>query len=177
MIPIEFNPYSGVFVVFKRGVERRVEKYSLDGSEVFPNAKGASQDSSKVSKNFTIAFTATPAQDRKLSEASQNGIMDTSGQPFAFFPEGMHHKLGESHCGAGVSVGKNSIGVYEHSANFLSCVLFADVPVPPESRIAVVYRDNVPSIWLNGKLVAQAKSPSNAPRTFRSGIGAASTEP
>ena len=160
LIPIEFNPYSGVFVVFKRGVERRVEKYSLDGSEVFPNAKGASQDSSKVSKNFTIAFTATPAQDRKLSEASQNGIMDTSGQPFAFFPEGMHHKLGESHCGAGVSVGKNSIGVYEHSANFLSCVLFADVPVPPKSRIAVVYRDNVPSIWLNGKLVAQAKSPS-----------------
>ena len=173
LVPIEFNPYSGVFVVFnKKGDEKRVEKYSLDGEEVFPKAGGASLDTSKVSKNFTIAFTVTPALERRLSRAQQDGIMDMSGQPMAFFPEGMHHKLGESHCGAGVSVGKNSIGVYEHSANFLSCVLFANVPVPPDSRIAVVYKDNIPSIWLNGKRVAQAKEPSkraaHIPARYRS---------
>jgi hypothetical protein len=75
----------------------------------------------------------------------------TSGQRYVFWPE---HGVGGGDCGAGVSVGTNGISVYEHSSNYMPAVLVYNHTIGSGwNHIAVVYRDRVPSLYVNGVLV------------------------
>ena len=152
-LPVTLKPYSDLFIVFKKKSEGfdPIKKYSVDGKERFPNmaAGGAQVD---AAENFTMAVTVSPMSDIALGEEGQDGVFD-SNQNFAIYPEPMHEKFDAGHSGAGLSVGKNGIAVYEHGSFFKNPVLVAAVEVPENSRIAVVYSGNVPSLYLNGKLL------------------------
>jgi hypothetical protein len=62
------------------------------------------------------------------------------------FPEG-------GCAGAGISVGRNGVVVYEHTANYYAPLLTYAGPVEDWTHLAVVYDAGQPSLYLNGKLV------------------------
>jgi hypothetical protein len=107
---------------------------------------------SAVSSNFTIALWANPKASTTLPAQSTGGTAGTSGQRYAVIPE--HGAgYGSNRVGAGVSVGTNGVGVFEHSAGYLAPLLVHPTPLTNWTHVAVVYASNRPSLYLNGSLV------------------------
>ena len=73
----------------------------------------------------------------------------------------MHLSLGDGHTGVGALAGRNGVAVIEHGANYRNAVLVYNAPIADNTRVAVVYRDGVPNLYLNGKF---AKSGLKSPR-------------
>jgi len=164
VLPLNLKQMEGVFVVFDgKPAANAVTKVSVNGTELYPDLPKSEQiDNTKISENFTMIFSASPSAERKLSDAKSSGIISQSNENFALYPEQMHIKMSDNNraC-AGVSVGQNSVAVFEHGAGFFNSVLVYDEAVPENARIAVVYADNVPSLYINGKFVAKAQKSSN----------------
>ena len=55
--------------------------------------------------------------------------------------------------GCGIAVGRNGICVFEHGASYFSPPLSYAGPIAGWTHVAVVYRDNQPHLYLNGRLV------------------------
>jgi len=147
-----------VFVVFKDKTNpNRAVQVSLDNAERFPKIKALGGiDNTTVAENFTIAFEVSPNRDRPITEASFKSIIGTGWENLIAFPESMHQTMGnDKHSCATLSVGKNSIAVIEHGSHMLSPVLVYNAPIPDKSKVALIYKDNKASLWVNGKMVAQ----------------------
>lgn len=164
-VPLDLAPNSNVFVVFEPSRKNaRVKTYSINGAERFPNMKigsgGISTDA--VSDNFTMTFTVTPKIDIPRLKEANSGIINFDGKTQAVPAQGKHNALGNAHTGTGVLVGHNGIAVIEHGANYRSAVLTHYAKIAPDTKVAVVYKDKVPSLYINGKFV---KSGMKSPRT------------
>ena len=105
-----------------------------------------------VSGNFTWAGWAEPQTDISFLPSGQIRISDY--REFVVYPDPGHSLYGKGHAGAGLTVGKNGIQVLEHTEGYYESVLRWESPVPEEAALAVVYRDGVPSLFVNGKRVA-----------------------
>lgn len=153
-VPVSLDPRSSLFLVFTGGEKKKkAVEIRIDGRERFPILEKDGGNAGVVA-NFTIACTASPLKDRPLTTASGTGVIDIKAENFAVIPEGIHNRLPGPHAGAGLSIGKNSIAVFEHGAAYRTSVLVYDRPVEPGSRVAVVYKDNTPSLFVNGRPVA-----------------------
>jgi hypothetical protein len=95
--------------------------------------------------NFTYEFWANPTQPL--------GPGSTSGDKYIIWPEQVG-SLGKSGIGIGVAVGNNGIRVYGHTTSYLTVQLGYNYTFTGMTHIAVVYAAQVPSIYLNGILVA-----------------------
>ncbi|MDR1011194.1 MAG: hypothetical protein LBM04_08745, partial [Opitutaceae bacterium] len=132
-IPLSFGKLEGVFVVFENkkpsssATAATAAKIISDGAEIFPKpAAGEPVDNTKITGNFTFAVTVSPAADRKITQAASSGICSGMGgnENFIFAPEPMHEKLKDGrHAAAGLSVGKNSIAVFEHGAGYYNSII------------------------------------------------------
>ncbi|MBP6864878.1 MAG: hypothetical protein KBC32_06340 [Candidatus Didemnitutus sp.] len=160
-VPLTLERMEGVFFVF-RGVPapRAVVRAEWEGRELFSAGGPAERtDHTQVADTFSFAVTVAPTIDRKLTAAARRGIVSQAGENFVLFPEQMHVKMGDAkRACAGLSVGRNSIAVFEHGAGFLNSVLVWDQPVPPGARLAVVYTRGVPSLFVNGRPVARGEA-------------------
>jgi hypothetical protein len=65
---------------------------------------------------------------------------------------------GGGHAGAGFSVGRNGVVVYEHGANYFAPRLVHAAALAAWTHVAVVDRDDPPSLYLNGQLARQGTS-------------------
>ncbi len=169
-IPLSLGKLEGVFVVFQNKIETKTPppstavKIISDGGEVFPkpSVEGAI-DNTKITGDFTFAVTVSPAGDRKITQAASSGICPGMGgnENFVLYPEPIHEKLKDGrHAAAGLSVGKNSIAVFEHGAGYFNSIIVWDRPVAENTQVAVVYKNNTPTLYINGKQVAAAAKPS-----------------
>jgi hypothetical protein len=75
------------------------------------------------------------------------------GQRYAVYPSHGSHLWGTGHACAGFSVGTNGISVYEHTGCYIPAVLVYEAEIRGWTHVAVVYRDRVPSLYVNGRLV------------------------
>ena len=161
-VPLTLNPMSNMFVVFENGKPKNsVESYSIDGIERFPTPQTRHSGVKDAAGNFSMSVTVDPRGDREITKESPTGVLNMDSRPFAIYPEAAHLRA-PGHRGAGISVGKNSVAVYEHGGGLFTSVLTYDQPIEPNSRIAVVYRDNTPSLYINGKL-CKTGTPSSEP--------------
>ncbi|AWI09462.1 glycosyl hydrolase [Ereboglobus luteus] len=167
LIPLSLGKLEGVFVIFENKTPSRdtAVKIIANGKEIFPKSVtgGKAVDNTKISGDFTFAVTVSPSGTRKITKASAAGIAPGGGgnENFALYPEQMHIKLNDmKHACAGLSVGKNSIAVFEHGAGYLNSIIVHDHPVAENTRIAVVYKNNTPALYINGKQVAAASKSS-----------------
>ena len=163
VMPLNLKKMENVFIVFKGDRDStEVVEAKLDGKEVFPTLPPAAGfDNTKIEGNFTILATISPKADRKLSEEKASGILSQSNENFLLHPEQMHLKMKDNSAAcAGISAGKNSIAVFEHGAGYFNSPLSVDMQVLPDTRIAVVYKDSVPSLYINGKFVKTAPKAS-----------------
>ena len=157
-IPLTLEKLEGVFVVFTKAggaPKPAAASVSIDGTQTFPTPSAVAVDNAAIAKNFTVLLTVSPTAERKISEPKTSGILSLDNENIVLNPEQMHIRMGDNaHACAGLSVGKNSIAVFEHGADFLNSVLVWDNPVPENARIALVYKDNVPALYLNGVPIA-----------------------
>jgi hypothetical protein len=75
-----------------------------------------------------------------------------SGQRYVLFPQFID---GAGNAGAGISLGTNGVGVYEHSASYLAPLLTQSVSISSTlfSHIVVVYTNRQPSLYINNSFI------------------------
>ena len=160
-IPLTLGPHASVFVVFGNepaSSERIVtvkmgSKTILDATdEVTP--RPAAPTSDVVAGNFTVAMWARPSVDTTIVPQHVAGVhgMAESRNEATVATHGSHLG-GEGHAGCGIAIGRNGVCVFEHGASYFSPPLSHAVPLQGWTHVAVVYENNCPSLFLNGRLV------------------------
>ena len=105
----------------------------------------------KVYKNFSYAFWANPQRHMQLFPETTKGMRTYyAPQQYVVFPD--HGGVGND-AGLGVAVGRNGVQVVEHKHLYMPAVLTWRVPITDWTHVAVVVKDHVPSLYINGKKV------------------------
>jgi autotransporter-associated beta strand protein len=108
---------------------------------------------SRVTNNFTIEFWANPTGTRVETPEMNTGISpNVSRQRFAVFPDRGDLSYGPGHVGAGLSIGRNGISVFEYGTNYIPSPLVYSNDLSGWSHVALVYNNRRPRLYVNGTL-------------------------
>jgi len=108
---------------------------------------------------FTIAVWAKPDIDIELPPESNFGkAAYWAERNEALYPPAGHEVYrNPEHAGAGLSIGRNGVCVFEHTADYFAPVLVFAAPLTNWTHVAVVYQDGKPRLYLNGILVHEGE--------------------
>ena len=160
-MPLTLGPHGSVFVVFgsEPASPKRIVKVQRDSdtildatAEVRPRLGDAAGE--VPAGSFTVALWARPAIDTTIVPqhmAGVNGMAEARNE--ATVATHGAHLGGEGHAGCGIAVGKNGVCVFEHGASYFSPPLSFAAPIADWTHVAVVYENNRPRLFLNGRLV------------------------
>ncbi|MEP7217484.1 MAG: LamG-like jellyroll fold domain-containing protein [Bacteroidota bacterium] len=109
--------------------------------------------SNATTNNFTMEAWVNPNGTHQIDQESQSGVAGMQGENYLLHPSHGTHSWGVGHAGAGMSVGSNGVSVYEHWEYNIPAVLVYSGKIEGWTHVAVVYRDRVPSLYINGTLV------------------------
>ncbi len=160
-VPLQLGATESVFVLFRKQNKPRFEMVSTLKYNHEPiidcTPAPTSQQTVIDQHNSTFTMSAFVSTDKTITlpEQCPSGVSN-KGQNFVAMP--IHgNQWGDNHSGAGISVGINGIVVLEHWSNNMPPVLVWQAPAPliGENHIAVVYKDGIPRLYVNGKLVKQ----------------------
>ena len=175
VVPLRIEARGSVFVVFREAADAsRVVELSHDEESVIV-AKPDPQPSSSVgSGGFAIACWAKPEGTTSLPAEADKGISAMADPRNEIMAPAHGDSLvpGGGHAGCGLSVGTNGVVVYEHGASYFAPVLVYASKIDGWTHVAVVYRNGVPSLYLNGGSVKQGmKGPKQpVPSSFGNGF-------
>ncbi len=161
-MPIQFEPYGSVFVVF-RSVAATKQIHSVERNNTtilstkdFPES--SRQYQGDITNNFTISFWAKPEINVLLNPTF---ILGTVTEPwteyYAIYPNSGKELYGESHSCCGIAVGRSGVAIWEHASASPVLVLAAPINISGWSHITLVYRDGIPAVFVNGKQVQKGK--------------------
>ncbi len=162
-IPMNFKSSGSLFIVFtpKRGDNPdRIESITRDGVELVkldipaPVAVPGSVPEIKpveTRSNFTMAAWIKPEMQIMLPQETNSGMSFIEHNDVIFAAPGQEVWTDED-TGAGITAGTNGICVYEHGKWYIPALLVQPTPITGWTHIAVVYQDNTPSLWVNGKM-------------------------
>jgi len=176
-VPLHLPPAGSVFVAFRKGhrVEvDRVTAVACDGQTIVDTAwaddAGAVLDNQAgVRDTFTMSAWVRPEGDTELPGEANAGIVGMSDRRNdVLYPPPGHEVWGEGHAGAGIAAGRNGVCVFEHGAEYFAPVLVCPAAISDWTHVAVVYRDRVPSVYLDGAL---ARTGLQSPLTVHPGVG------
>lgn len=161
-MPVCLQPAGSLFIVFRKKISTQnctaVTKngYPLISTSNLVNNKQAMP--ADVKNNFTVCIWAKP---------------DTFAHPnksmLFHAPEG-EMLYGSNHVAIGLSAGQNAVRVYERGKGNAKEVLAYNGSIEGWTHIALSYENGKPSLYLNGKLVAQTTASG---KIVHSAIGAA----
>jgi hypothetical protein len=120
----------------------------------FNGARGlVMQYQAPVSNSFSISFSAQVTTSHRLTMESTTGVAGTVGMRYAFGASQLNNNLGEA--GVGVSMGTNGISVIEHAGNYMPSLAVWRGQLLPNKwyHVTIVYDNQTPKIYLNGRLV------------------------
>jgi hypothetical protein len=176
-IPLHFDPAGSLFVIFRHPVSSQpaLVGATRDGVDVLArrysqSAPPAAPDQNRgITNDFAMALWVRPAGDIPLPEQTTNGIT-WDNQNWAIYPPPGHVLYGDGHAGAGVSVGRNGVCVFEHWAGNAPAVLVYQAPsrLVDWTHVAVLFRDRRPHLFINGKFV---RAGLRGGETVHSGVG------
>jgi hypothetical protein len=177
-VPVQLAPSGSVFVVFRSPAPERhlqaVVKENATLLDTKPFAAEPRRFYKDVSGNFTISFWAKPEFNVMLSTQNfMDNIKDPWTDYYAIYPPSGEQHYGPKHATAGLAVGRNGVAVWEHGTGKPVLALAAPVPLSGWSHVALVYQDNAPAVYVNGKLVEKGKQSGN---TVHPGLGQAFLE-
>jgi hypothetical protein len=103
---------------------------------------------------FTMSAWCRPTATHQVDDENTGGVDGTSGQKY-LFGAGLVGNFAQLMSGAGVSVGTNGIGVYEHAGSYMPCLASYSGTLSSTSfsHVVVTYTSLTPRIYLNGVLV------------------------
>ncbi len=162
IIPLRFEPSGSRFIVFKKSrskksnsiVSVKSEGIELAGMDVAPAPTAPAAKPVETSGTFTMAGWVKPDTEIALPDEVKNGVNALSVERNdVVYPAPGHEVWNDMDAGAGFGAGINGITVSEHTANYLPALLVYPVPITGWTHVVVVYQDNTPSLWINGRLV------------------------
>ena len=152
-IPIHLETAGSVFVVFRSPLgTRRIESVSKEGVTLMttrPYPLAASGLYRDVMNNFTISVWVKPDFD---------AVFDTDS--YIVYPPAGEKVYGAGHAACGFNAGRKGIVLLERATGNSTPVLWIKVPLTGWTHLAVVYKEGVPSVYVNGKLNGQGKKSS-----------------
>ncbi|HWI56874.1 MAG TPA: glycosyl hydrolase, partial [Bacillota bacterium] len=164
-VPLRLAPAGSVFVVFRadQAIEshritsvRRSGELVLDTGSKRQMGLAKAQALPAPTNNFTMAAWAKPEAEISLPRETNAGVFLSERRNDALYPPPGHETgWDEGHAGAGVSVGRNGVCVYEHGEHYFAPLLVCPASLTNWTHVAVVYRDGQPSLYLNGQLTRQ----------------------
>ncbi len=163
-IPLRFEPSGSMFVVFRKGTVKgsdHIVSIKRDGAELVDMTlkiaiPAKAEKAADVTGSFTMSAWVKPDIDIPLPIQTNVGVTALSGErnDVVYAAPG-HEVWTDNDAGAGFGVGTNGIGIYEHSSNYFPALLVHPAVITAWTHVAVVYQDNTPSLWINGKLAAK----------------------
>ena len=161
-LPMRFDPVGSVFAVFrpaKGTAPGRITSVTRDGEPVLETAwkqafEPAGDNNRNIVGTFSMAVWARPDAEIALPKEANAGVFLTQRRNDALYPPPGHEVGWEAgHAGTGISVGRNGVCVWEHSADYFAPLLVHAAPITGWTHLVVVYQDGQPSLYLSGKLV------------------------
>ena len=170
-MPLRLEPFGSVFVVFSSRthvegdrlvsvtengaplIDARVEKQTGRGRQTHEEASVPSVPDG--TNTFTMAVWVKPGAEIALPEEANFGKAAYAiEQNDALYPPPGHEVYhNPDHAGTGLSIGRNGICVFEHTADYFAPILVFPAALTNWTHVAVVYREGRPSLYLNGQLV------------------------
>ena len=165
-LPLRFDPYGSVFVLFRSDARPEPDRITLltrDGAKAWdtalppPPPPPIPATNHDMADSFTMAVWAKPEIEIDLPPQTNSG---SSGLHFfrndALFPPPGHEIYpGLTNAGSGLSVGRNGVCVFEHGDGYFAPTLVFAGALTNWTHIAVVYREDQPRLYLDGKLVQE----------------------
>ncbi|HMJ70804.1 MAG TPA: glycosyl hydrolase [Cyclobacteriaceae bacterium] len=149
LVPLMLYEYGSAFVVLREGEPNKTQelKHFKTTRELYPN----------VTNSFTISFWAKPESSVMLST---NNFMD--GQKpwtdcYTIYPSPGEKLYGQGHATCGIAVGRNGVAVWEHAKGRPVFAFAAPTEISSWTHVALTYNDGVPSVYVNGELLAQGQ--------------------
>lgn len=138
--------------LYASGLAPSGEVAGFDGTQPMGgNGNNGYASTTSVPNNFTMEFWVKPGSTITPVTPATNGTSGTNGQRYAIMP----YQSG-ANAGAGVSVGKNGVAVFEHGSSYLPALLMYNGTIPDSvfTHIAVTYTNKQPKLYVNGILMA-----------------------
>jgi hypothetical protein len=161
-LPIQLQPYGSALVVFRLPASGHHLHSIKKDNVIILNTKPFQSPPRKlytdVFNNFTICFWAKPEMNILLNP----GIMilnprDAWTEFYAIYPSPAKQLYGEGHATCGLAVGRNGVAVWERSGGNPVLMMGAPITISGWSHIAFRYKDNISSVYVNGKLIQEGK--------------------
>ncbi len=194
-VPMRLDPFGSVFVVFRADPKaegdrvvtiRRNGQTLWDASSARTRLRDTRLETARSNRQipgfpastvdgtntFTIAVWAKPEADIELLPESNFGKSGFAAERNdALYPPPGHEVYhSPEQAGAGLSIGRNGVCVFEHTAYYFAPVLAFAAPLTHWTHVAVVYSGGRPSLFLNGAFVHQGQQSTF---TVHSGVGVA----
>lgn len=161
-LPVSLSPAGSVFIVFRSAAPvRRLQTVLADQTPVLrtkPIAPPVATRPTDVVNTFTISLWAKPEINAMLSVGGfRDDIASSWTDWYAVYPPAGETLFGAGHAACGLAIGRNGVAVWERTKGRPTFVLGAAAPISGWGHVAVVYREGVPSVYVNGKLVQEGK--------------------
>jgi alpha-L-rhamnosidase/Concanavalin A-like lectin/glucanases superfamily/Glycosyl hydrolases family 2, sugar binding domain len=160
-VSVDLDAGGSCFVVFREaaGSAPAITEVRQAGRVVLstaPRLLPSAGEADKATVSFAIAFWALPGADITLPPEADSGVATPASRNDAIFPFHGGVVFGsDSQACAGVSIGRNGVVVYEHSAAYFAPILAHEAPITAWTHVAVVYSGNKPALYLNGTLARE----------------------
>lgn len=173
-VPLSFDPSGSAFVVFRSPAQKPIQAVvkgntPLLRTQPFPAVNRKLY--AEVSNHFSISLWAKPELNVMLSP---NGLMEHVKNVwtdyYAIYPPTGTELYGAGHATCGLTVGRNGIAVWERTTGMPVFRMSAPASLSGWNHVVLVYKEGVPAIYLNGRLLQQGKAGEH---TVHPGIGQA----
>jgi len=165
-VPIRFEPYGSIFVVFRSAASPNyLQSIEKDNSIVLATKNFALTPRhiyGDVTNNFTIGFWAKPEMNVLLNPTFVLGtVKEPWTEYYSIYPTSGKELFGDAHSCCGVAVGRNGVAIWEHASGNPVLVLAAPANITGWSHIILMYKSGIPAVYVNGKLVQTGKRSDN----------------
>lgn len=156
-MPLQLDPSGSLFVVFRMPdtKAKRINAISLDGishlNTVIRHSSPVPYNN--VTNSFSILLWIKPEIDIALGRKQlQSYAGRITTEYFAIYPPGGEKVYGKGHATTGLTAGRNGIVLWEREGIDAIDVLVVEIPVSGWTHLAIVYKDGVPLLYVNGML-------------------------
>jgi hypothetical protein len=186
-LPLRLDPGGSAFVIFRSGGKteadpvvsiRRDGRVLVGCRQATPGASSTNRVSLAAAafpadtdnSTFTMAVWAKPEVEIPLPvEANTGQAAYLVERNDALFPPPGHEVYqSPDHAGAGLSIGRNGVCVFEHAPFYFPPVLVWAAPLTNWTHIAVVYEQGKPKLYLNGRYAHEGRQ---SDYVVHSGVG------
>ncbi len=128
--------------------------YTLNGRPVvrFDGSDDHIFKTQSGSNSFSVLAVARPAATMEIDPKATSGTRGDSGEKYLFWPKG---GSSGTDAGAGLSLGTNGVGAYEHTGVYLPALATAEGTVSntQPSLVTMIYNNKTPYLYMNSNLV------------------------